>query len=90
MSGREYEFPEGHALRLFPSVGPELSYSNRNREEQIKMPNHPLAEVFGFPPDNHTAESKRYRENRLCPYNNRVPNCTKDKAEDPLGVVEFL
>jgi hypothetical protein len=23
---------------------------------------------------------------RLCPYNNKVPNCTKDKAKDPLGV----
>jgi len=27
-----------------------------------------------------------FRENRLCPYNNKVPNCTKDKANDPLGV----
>lgn len=24
--------------------------------------------------------------NRLCPFNNRVPSCTKDKANDPLGV----
>jgi len=23
---------------------------------------------------------------RLCPFNNKVPNCTKDKAQDPLGV----
>lgn len=23
---------------------------------------------------------------RLCPFNNRVPNCTKDRASDPLGV----
>lgn len=50
------------------------------------MPKHPLAEVFGFPPDSFTPEAKRARKNRLCPYNNRVPSCTKDKANDPLGV----
>ena len=54
------------------------------------MPKHPLAEVFGFPTDNHTEEANRYRENRLCPYNNKVPNCTKDKAEDPLGVCSLF
>lgn len=46
----------------------------------------PLAEVFGFPVDNHSPEAQRYRKNKLCPYNNKVPNCTKDKALDPLGV----
>ena len=50
------------------------------------MPDHPLAEVFGFPPDNLSAATERYRRNRLCPYNNKVPSCTKDKAKDPLGV----
>ncbi len=50
------------------------------------MPQHPLAEVFGFPTDNFSAEAKRHRARRLCPYNNKVPNCTKDKAKDPLGV----
>ena len=50
------------------------------------MPTHPLAEVFGFPADNLSAGTERYRNNRLCPYNNRVPSCTKDKANDPLGV----
>ncbi len=50
------------------------------------MPNHPLAEVFGFPVDNLSAEAERYRNNRLCPYNNKVPSCTKDRAKDPLGV----
>lgn len=29
---------------------------------------------------------QRARKYRLCPYNNRVPSCTKDKANDPLGV----
>lgn len=50
------------------------------------MPSHPLAEVFGFPADNLSAEAERYRDNRLCPYHNKVPSCTKDKANDPLGV----
>ena len=50
------------------------------------MPNHPLAEVFGFPVENQTADAVRYRRQRLCPFNNKVPNCTKDKAEHPLGV----
>ncbi|RMD58206.1 hypothetical protein D6833_13130 [Candidatus Parcubacteria bacterium] len=47
---------------------------------------HPLAEVFGFPPDNLSPRAQRYRRNRLCPFNNKVPNCTKDKANAPLGV----
>ncbi len=50
------------------------------------MTKNPLAEIFGFPPDNLSPEAERYRKNRLCPYNNKVPSCTKDKANDPLGV----
>ncbi len=50
------------------------------------MPNHPLAEVFGFPADNLSASAERYRRNKLCPYHNKVPSCTKDKAKAPLGV----
>lgn len=46
----------------------------------------PLGEVFGYPIDNRTPEAERYRENTLCPFNNKVPSCTKDKANDPLGV----
>ncbi|MCX6253421.1 MAG: NotI family restriction endonuclease [Bacteroidia bacterium] len=46
----------------------------------------PLAEVFGFPILNDTSKAKRYRDKKLCPFNNKVPNCTKDKANDPLGV----
>lgn len=48
--------------------------------------NNPLAEVFGFPISNHSERASRFRENRLCPFHNRFPNCTKDKAENPLGV----
>lgn len=50
------------------------------------MPDHPLCEVFGFPVDNLSDAAERYRKNKLCPYHNKVPSCTKDKAKDPLGV----
>jgi hypothetical protein len=54
------------------------------------MPKHPLAEVFGFPITNTGQEACRHRDKRLCPFNNKVPNCTKDKANDPLGVCSIL
>lgn len=50
------------------------------------MHNHPLAEVFGFPCSNLTRNAVRYRKLKLCPFQNKVPNCTKDKADNPLGV----
>jgi hypothetical protein len=50
----------------------------------------PLAEVFGFPVDNQSSDATRYRLNKLCPFNNKVPNCTKDKANNPLGVCSVL
>lgn len=46
----------------------------------------PLAEIFGFPAENSSVKAERYRAQRLCPFNNKVPNCTKDKANNPLGV----
>ncbi len=50
------------------------------------MKNNPLSEVFGFPIINETEKANRFRTNKLCPFGNIVPNCTKDKASDPLGV----
>jgi hypothetical protein len=50
------------------------------------MPNHPLAEVFGHITTDFSDRAQRFRKNRLCPFNNKVPSCTKDKAKDPLGV----
>ena len=50
----------------------------------------PLAEVFGFPIINETTKAKRYRDKKLCPFHNRVPNCTKDKANNPLGVCSIF
>ncbi|MFH0813829.1 MAG: NotI family restriction endonuclease [Pseudomonadota bacterium] len=46
----------------------------------------PLAEVFGHLVTDQTQKAIRYRSHRLCPFNNKVPNCTKDKAKNPLGV----
>ncbi|MBR1517063.1 MAG: hypothetical protein IJ620_02820 [Bacteroidales bacterium] len=46
----------------------------------------PLAEVFGFPIENESKKAIYYRENRLCPFYNRYPNCTKHKTDNPLGV----
>ena len=53
------------------------------QKSQLK---HPLAEIFGFPATDMSASANRHRTKRLCPFNNKVPNCTKDKAQDPLGV----
>lgn len=50
------------------------------------MPNQPMAEVFGFQIDDLSPEAQRHRRHHLCPFNNSVPSCTKDKASDPLGV----
>lgn len=50
------------------------------------MPQQPMAEVFGFKIDDFQPEAVRHRQHRLCPFNNKVPSCTKDKAENPLGV----
>lgn len=54
-----------------------------NKDKKNKSP---LAEVFGFPIWNEDSKPQRYRKQKLCPYNNKVPNCTKDKANNPLGV----
>jgi hypothetical protein len=45
-----------------------------------------MAEVFGYRITDLSDEAKRHRKHRLCPFNNKVPSCTKDKVDDPLGV----
>lgn len=50
----------------------------------------PLAEIFGFPASAKNEKTERYRTKRLCPFNNKVPNCTKDKAKNPLGVCSIF
>ncbi len=49
-----------------------------------------MAEIFGFPIENESDRAKRFRGCKLCPYGNVVPNCTKDKADAPLGVCSVL
>lgn len=51
-----------------------------------KNNNQPLAEILGFPIDNQSERAVRYRENKLCPFNNIISNCTKNSIEFPLGV----
>lgn len=46
----------------------------------------PLAEVFGYPIDNFSHEAERHRRLKLCPFNNKVPNCTKSRVKNPIGV----
>jgi hypothetical protein len=46
----------------------------------------PLSEVFGFLTTDQSKEAVRHRAKRLCPFQNKIPNCTKDKANNPLGV----
>jgi hypothetical protein len=53
--------------------------------DQPQIANGPLSEVFGFPLDAISDEAARHRSDRLCPFNNGSANCTKDKAENPLG-----
>lgn len=50
------------------------------------MSNSGQPEVFGYLVTDPTDAAQRYRSRRLCPFNNKVPNCTKDKAKNPLGV----
>lgn len=56
----------------------------------MKEPSQPLAEVFGYLITDQSSKAGRYRSNRLCPFNNKVPNCTKDKAKNPLGVCSIF
>jgi len=55
-------------------------------ENAKDLPKQPLAEVFGYPIDNFSPAAERHRRLKLCPFNNKVPNCTKSRAENPIGV----
>jgi len=46
----------------------------------------PISEVFGFPISNNSKKAERFRKNKLCPFHNKVPSCTKNSATEPLGV----
>lgn len=50
------------------------------------VPKNPLAEVFGFTISDKSTRALHYQSNKLCPFNNIVPSCTKVSVIDPLGV----
>ncbi len=60
-----------------------MSAQTENNKTLIERP---LAEIFGYRLTDDSEEAKIHRAERLCPFNNKVSKCTKDKAEDPLGV----
>ena len=77
------EFP---GCRLARDVPASLKDRARGWITSMADPRHPLAEVFGHLTTDQTESANRWRSRRLCPFNNKVPNCTKDKANNPLGV----
>lgn len=54
------------------------------------MVNKILAEVFGYLPSDNSENAKKARSFKLCPFHNKVPNCTKNDATNPLGVCSIL
>lgn len=76
-------------------MGTEIARRTQKAKErdaviEMKQKHQPLAEVFGHLITDQSASANRYRLRRLCPFNNSVPNCTKDKAKNPLGVCSVL
>lgn len=51
-----------------------------------KSQKHPLAEVFGFKPKDQSSKARKHRDEEICPFNNGIDKCTKDKRDAPLGV----
>src|SRR6266849_1039940 len=62
----------------------------KDRMAKQTIPKHPLAEVFVFAVADMSVSANRHRKKRTCPYHTRVPHCTQDKAQDPLGVCSVL
>lgn len=54
------------------------------------MKKNPLCELFGYPIINTDKLATHFRNSKLCPYNNISANCTKDKAQNPLGVCSIF
>jgi hypothetical protein len=51
---------------------------------------HPLAEVFGFKTTDRSSKARKHRDEEICPFNNGVDKCTKDKKDAPLGVCSIF
>lgn len=59
-------------------------------EKPVLKSKQPMAEVFGFPIENQGTRANHFRNCKLCPFGNVSPNCTKDKADSPLGVCSVI
>lgn len=66
------------------------SYERLRALSSQKFPRHPLVEVFGYRYDDFSDGAVEHRRNRLCPYNNKIAKCTKDKKANPLGVCSIF
>ncbi len=55
-----------------------------------KPAKHPLAEVFGFKTTDRSSKARKHRDEEICPFNNGVDKCTKDKKDAPLGVCSIF
>jgi hypothetical protein len=53
-------------------------------------PKYPLAEVFGFSTLDMSMNAIRHRKMRLCPFNNKGPNCTKAGAQNVILVIDDI
>lgn len=62
----------------------------KKNNSSLREPKNPLVEVFGFPTSNNSKRALHFQSNRLCPFNNVVPSCTKVSVVDPLGVCSLL
>ncbi|MFZ4801904.1 MAG: NotI family restriction endonuclease [Chlorobium sp.] len=60
------------------------------KQNSMNTFSHPLAEVFGFTTTDPSSKANRYRSHRHCPFNNKVPNCTKEQTKNPLGVCSIF
>lgn len=56
----------------------------------MEIPKHPLAEIFGHLATDFSEQAVDFRRKKLCPFNNKTPKCSKDKAENPLGVCSIF
>ena len=56
------------------------------KEKPPLEPQNPLAEVFGFPITNKSELALQHQRDKLCPFGNVVPKCTKVSKKEPLGI----
>lgn len=60
------------------------------RAASSNQPQQPLAEVFGYKIDDFSPDAIAHRSGKLCPFHNRVAECTKSRKNDPIGVCSIF